>query len=107
MVVIFADWKLADGEEQTIEMIGFDSVRGIGKPWNLIPGSFSEDLAQSGNVTVDTSTLKKLGYPGKGSTGEINGLKVKVAAVTKGIRSFQGKPIVFADIETTRERKSH
>lgn len=101
MLVVFADWKLADGESQTVQVVGFDSEKGVGGPWTMIEG-LPKDLIYSGNVTVDVVTRDKLGFPDIGSEAEVNGIKVRVTGFSEEIRSFQGKPMIFADMDTVR-----
>lgn len=102
MVIVFADWKLPDGAEQTVQVVGFDPEKGVGRPWQMVEGSFWDELAPPGCVSVDTESRRKLRHPKLGSIAEVNGIKVKITALTRGIRSFQGKPIVFTNIDTAR-----
>lgn len=102
MLILFRDWRLPDGSQQTVQVVGFDAVRGLpGGPWKMDEG-FPEDLAPLGHVTVDLSTRRKLANPKLGDWAEISGKRVYIAGISDGIQSFQGNPIVFCDMETAR-----
>jgi putative ABC transport system permease protein len=101
LLIVFAKWKFESGEETTVQVIGFNSSTGRGRPWNMSSG-LPQDLEPAGNVSVDISTRHKLGTPDLGTEAEINGIHVKVAALTNGIRSFQGNPMIFTNLETAR-----
>ena len=107
MLVVFAPWRSREGErlregaDQTVEIIGFDPHEGTGGPWSMSSG-LPEDLNLSGFVTMDTTSHKKLFGADVGSVAEINGTRVEVAGLTHGIRSFQGNPMVFCNMETAR-----
>ncbi len=71
------------------------------QPWNVVEGDV-QALSERGAVAVDRSYFERLGVKGVGSTAEIRGRKVRVAAVTDGIRSFTTTPYVFMDINYVR-----
>ena len=99
LVVAFSSWRKPKGGATTILLVGSDWVDGGLAPWNLIEGRLEDIRAPSG-VAADRSYFSELGIDKIDDTAEINGTKVRVAAVTKGIRSFTTLPFVF----TTRER---
>ena len=101
VVVGFSVWRMDSGELTPIIVIGSDlGARGL-VPWNLAEGSV-QDLKAKDAVAVDRTYFSRLGVSGLGSTAEIRGQKVRVAAVTDGVRSFTSTPFVFADIERAR-----
>jgi putative ABC transport system permease protein len=53
-------------------------------------------------VTVDRTYLKSLGVTGLGAIAEIEGKRVRVEAVTDGIRSFTTSPYVFTTLNRAR-----
>ncbi|MGH6671181.1 MAG: ABC transporter permease [Xanthobacteraceae bacterium] len=97
VVIGFSDWRLPGGAMTPVFVVGSDlKDRGL-LPWNLVGGTV-QGLNSRGSVAIDRSYENRLGVSGLGSTAEIRGLRVKVAAVTSGIRSFTTTPYVFADI---------
>lgn len=102
VIIGFSDWHLPEGGERTpVFIVGSNPKdRGI-EPWNLVEGTV-HDLTSSNAVAVDRSYYGRLGVTGIGSNAEINGHKVRVAAVTDGIRSFTTMPYVFSDVDRAR-----
>ena len=101
MLIVFAHWKFEDGRTQTVQVVGYDASQAVGGPWAMAVGA-PKDLQRSGFVSVDTCSHHKLRYAEIGTVGEINGIRVEVRAMTDGIRSFQGNPIVFTNMDTAR-----
>jgi putative ABC transport system permease protein len=101
MLIVFTKWRLKTGAEKTVQVVGYDVKSGVGEPWNLLTG-FRDELAYPGNVTVDTTAARKLDEAAVGDSTEIGFVKARVAGVTDGIRSFQGNPMVFTDLNNAR-----
>jgi putative ABC transport system permease protein len=101
LVIGFAQWKTPAGGTTPVFMIGSDiRIPGL-HAWDLIEGS-ADALAVPGTVAVDQSYLERLGISGLGDTAEIGDQKVRVVALTKGIRSFTTTPYIFTSIERAR-----
>jgi putative ABC transport system permease protein len=102
VIIGFSDWHLSEGDERTpVFIVGSDPKdRGL-EPWNVVEGTV-HDLISPNAVAVDRSYYGRLGVSGIGSNAEINGQKVRVAAVTDGIRSFTTMPYVFSDLDRAR-----
>jgi putative ABC transport system permease protein len=101
LVIGFAQWKTPAGGTTPVFMIGSD-IRTPGlHAWDLIEGS-ADALEVPGTIAVDQSYLERLGIAGLGDTAEIGDQKVRVVALTKGIRSFTTTPYVFTSIERAR-----
>ncbi|HUI97808.1 MAG TPA: ABC transporter permease [Xanthobacteraceae bacterium] len=101
VVIGFADWRLPAGGTTPVIVIGTD-VRSQGlRPWNLVEGRL-EALATPNAIAVDRSYLGQLGVAGLGAAAEIRRQRVRVAAITDGIRSFATTPYVFMDVEEAR-----
>ncbi len=109
ILIVFSKWKLDNGAEKTVQIVGYDvehdpehgGDRGVGRPWRLLRG-FSEDLDQPGAVTVDATAQHKLDDADLGATTEIGQVEAHVVGVTDGIRSFQGNPMLFTDLDNAR-----
>lgn len=97
LVIGFADWRLESGEVTPVFIVGADLRDRTLQPWNVIEGD-ARTLSQTGTVAVDRSYFNRLGISGIGSTAEIRGRRVKVVALTDGIRSFTTTPYVFVDL---------
>ena len=101
LVIGFSDWRLDSGEMTPVFIVGADLKAGTLQPWNVVEGDIRE-LSQSGGVVVDRSYFERLGIKGLGATAEIRGRRVKVVALTDGIRSFTTTPYVFVDLRNAR-----
>lgn len=105
LLIVFAHWKFLEGEqkgeESTVQIVGFNPEKGVGAPWNMISG-FPEELAQAGNVSIDATMRHRLDGADVGTEAEVNGIRIKVTGLSDGIRSFQGNPMVFTNMDTAR-----
>jgi putative ABC transport system permease protein len=101
LVIGFSDWRLDSGEMTPVFIVGADLHNSTLLPWNLAEGDV-QALSQGYSVAVDRSYFDRLGVSGIGSMAEIRGRKVKVVAVTDGIRAFTTTPYVFVDLKNAR-----
>ena len=100
----FAQFKLADGGDLGVQIVGVETTAGhtpLLAPWNVIAGNAGR-LGEPGAIVVDRSEYAKLKIDRVGHTTEISGVRAEVVAMTTGIRSFTTSPIVFADLRTAR-----
>ena len=102
MIVSFASWRKPEGGRKSFILVGLDWANGGTRPWSLDEGTV-EDLNAPNAVAVDRSYFKDPGIEGRGDYAEINNQRIKVTAVTKGIRSFTTLPYVFTPINTARK----
>ena len=102
VLIGFTYWRKPDGKSSTpVFLIGSQLGAGGLQPWNLIEGSIS-DLAKPQAVAIDRSYFDRLGVSELGDSAEIGDQKARVAAVTKGIRSFTTTPYVFTSLDRAR-----
>lgn len=94
MVVDFAFWKKPGGGQESIEIVAFDTHKGMGGPWNLHDTDLSCLDAQDA-VIMDQLYLEKLGVSHLGQEVEIISSRARVMGFTRGIRSFTTSPYVF------------
>jgi putative ABC transport system permease protein len=98
IVVEFSDWRKPDSGITNVVVIGSDKGQGGLEPWNIAE---TGDALPDG-VTVDRSYLQSLGVEGLGGVAEIDGKRVRVDALTDGIRSFTTSPYVFTSLNRAR-----
>jgi putative ABC transport system permease protein len=101
LVIGFGAWRKPEGGKKAFILVGSDWKNGGLAPWNIIEGSLA-DLDTPNSVAVDKSYFPDLGITEIGQSAEINNAKVKVTAVTKGIRSFTTLPYIFTSINRAR-----
>jgi putative ABC transport system permease protein len=101
LVIGFSDWRMDTGEVTPVFVVGTDLKTDALPPWNVVEGDV-RTLSQWGTVAVDRSYFDRLGVKKVGDTAEIRSHKVKVVALTDGIRSFTTTPYVFVDQKDAR-----
>lgn len=101
LVVAFNEWRKPAGGSTVIVLVGADPEdRGL-VPWQFAAGDAQSIIAPD-SVAVDRSYLADLGVAGVGDTAQIESMRVKVGALTSGIRSFTMAPYVFTTLKRAR-----
>jgi putative ABC transport system permease protein len=101
LVTGFADWRMPGGSSTPVFVVGSDlRARGL-LPWNIADGRV-EALSMPNSVAVDQSYLDRLGISGLDATAEIRRQRVRVMAITSGIRAFTTTPYVFMALDRAR-----
>jgi putative ABC transport system permease protein len=101
LVTGFADWRMPSGSSTPVFIVGSD-LRSKGLlPWNVVEGHV-EALSVPNTVAVDRSYLDRLGISGLDATAEIRRQRVRVMALTSGIRSFTTTPYIFTALDRAR-----
>ena len=90
-----------DGNNQAVQIIGVKLPYMLGGPNRFYEGSI-DALFDYENITVEYLELGTLDHPGIGDIFEINGERVRIGAITKGVRGFGGN-MVFTNLEKSRE----
>ena len=101
IIIGFSDWRIPGGGTTPVFVMGSDLRSRVLPPWNLVEGHL-EALSTPNAIAVDRSYLERLGISGLGATAEIRRQKVRVVAVSDGIRSFTTTPYVFMDLDRAR-----
>lgn len=92
--------NMADGGSEPIQLIGARYPYEHGGPWNVVAGD-AKGLALPNAITFEDSERERLGGMNIGSVREMNGYRVRIAAMTWGLLPF-GPAYSFADIEFAR-----
>ncbi|MGF1649155.1 MAG: ABC transporter permease [Hyphomicrobiaceae bacterium] len=101
VIATFIRWTKRDGGRQLAVVVGTDPGDGGLSPWNLVEGDVATMQLPNG-VVVDRTYLKNLGVDGLDDTAEINGERVRVTALTHGIRSFTTTPYIWTTLNRSR-----
>jgi putative ABC transport system permease protein len=104
VVMNFAQFKLADGGDIGVQIVGIDAAPGrrtLLAPWNVVAGDPGR-LAEPGAIVLDRTEYPKLRIDRVGHVAEISGVRAEVVGLTSGIRSFTTSPIIFTDLRTAR-----
>src|SRR5688500_481135 len=101
MIVAFAEWRKPSGGSTRVVVVGTDAEDGGLAPWALSEGTWQNIEAPEG-IAVDRSYLKELGISGIGDTAQIATGRVRVRALTDGVRSFTQSPYVYTPLSRAR-----
>jgi len=101
LVAAFNEWRKPDGGATLTVVVGTNMPSGGLRPWNVVEGE-AASIFQPNAVAVDRTYLDNLGIKGIGDTAQIDTHRVKVTALTEGIRSFTTAPYVFMPLERAR-----
>jgi putative ABC transport system permease protein len=101
-LVSFSEWRKPAGGSTRVVVVGADAEDGALQPWSLVQGGWEEINAPDA-IAVDKSYLTDLGIEGVGDTAQINASRVKVGALTNGIRSFTQSPYVYTPLSRARQ----
>jgi len=101
IVASFSKWARPGGGEQLCVIVGTDAADDGLAPWNIVAGSH-EALKLPDAVAIDRTYYKDLGVNGLNATAEVRGSRVRVTALTHGIRSFTTTPYIFTTLNRAR-----
>lgn len=101
LIVSFAEWRKPGGGSTNTVIVGSDAEDNGLKAWNVVEGSIASIEAPDG-VAVDRSYLGDLGITSIGDTAQVERGRVRVRAITEGIRSFTMAPYVFTTLNRAR-----
>lgn len=93
--------KRKDGNTQAVQVIGVRMPRMAGGP-NRFSIGLNQALLDGEGITLDKLDLSFFGNPDIGDVFEINGKRVRVAAITEGLQGFAGYQ-VFMGFEKAGE----
>lgn len=102
LVVAFAEWRKPEGGSSRVVLVGADADDQGLLPWGLIQGSV-EDIKAPDAIAVDSTYLSELGVNGIGDTAQAAGGRVKIRALTEGIRSFTQSPYAYTTLNRARQ----
>jgi putative ABC transport system permease protein len=101
LIVKFAEWRKPAGGSTRVVIVGTDAEDGGLEPWALVDGTW-EDIKAPESVAVDRTYLKDLGINGLGDTSQIATGRVRVRALTDGVRSFTQSPYAYTTLNRAR-----
>jgi putative ABC transport system permease protein len=102
LIAAFNEWRKPDGGATLSVVVGTDMPIGGLKPWDVVEGD-ARAIFQPDAVAVDRTYLENLGVKGLGDVAQIDAFRVKIVALTEGIRSFTTAPYVFMPMARARD----
>jgi putative ABC transport system permease protein len=101
LVVRFAEWRKPQGGSSRVVIVGTDAEDGGLEPFNLVEGTW-DDIKSPEGVAVDRTYFNELGIDGIGATAQIANGRVRVRALTDGVRSFTQSPYTYTTLNRAR-----
>lgn len=101
LVVSFAEWRKPSGGSTRVVVVGTDPEDGGLVPWSLVNGTWADVKAPDG-IAIDRSYLRDLDVSGIGDTAQAAAGRVRVKALTEGVRSFTQSPYVYTTLSRAR-----
>lgn len=102
ILVAFAEWRKPEGGSSRVVVVGSDSDDNGLVPWSLKDGTL-EDIKAPDAIAVDRSYFNELGINAIGDTAQVATGRVKVRALTEGIRSFTQSPYAYTTLNRARQ----
>lgn len=102
LLVSFAEWRKPEGGSTRVVLVGSDADDNGLVPWSLSQGTL-EDIKAPDAVAVDSSYLADLGISGIGDTAQVASGRIKVRALTDGVRSFTQSPYTYTTLNRARQ----
>lgn len=101
LVVRFAEWRKPEGGSTRVVLVGTDAEDGGLVPFDLVDGTW-EDIKAPEAIAVDKTYLNELGIKGVGDTAQIANGRVRIRALTDGVRSFTQSPYAYTTLNRSR-----
>jgi putative ABC transport system permease protein len=102
LLVSFAEWRKPEGGSSRVVVVGSDTDDQGLVPWSLAQGTL-EDIKAPDAIAVDRSYLAELGINGIGDTAQVANGRVKIRALTEGVRSFTQSPYAYTTLNRARQ----
>jgi putative ABC transport system permease protein len=101
LIVRFAEWRKPEGGSTRVVIVGTDAEDGGLAPFNLVDGTW-EDIKAPEAVAVDRTYFNELGIKGIGDTAQVQNSRIRVRALTDGVRSFVQSPYTYTTLNRAR-----
>src|SRR5688572_5558105 len=101
LIVRFAEWRKPAGGSTRVVIVGSDAEDGGLEPFNLVQGTW-EDIKSPEAVAIDKSYFNELGIKGIGDTAQVQNSRVRIRALTDGVRSFTRAPYTYVPLNRAR-----
>src|SRR5688572_23431514 len=101
VILSFGQFKLPEGGDQGVQVVGIEPGARLLRPWNVVQGDAAR-LRDVDGIVLDETEFGKLRISAIGARREISGVRSRVVGLTHGIRSFTTSPFVFTNLDTAR-----
>jgi putative ABC transport system permease protein len=90
--------SLPNGSLETAETYGLKDFHAWNLPWDVAEGNV-DDLRRGAYAFFDESSRKRFGNFAVGDYREVDGHRLRIIGVTRGVKSFTTTPVLFMDYD--------
>jgi putative ABC transport system permease protein len=101
LVAGYAPWRKPSGGWTAVMVVGSDQKEPEPGAYRIVAGRM-DALATPGAIAVDDTYLEDLGVKRLGDMAEISDIRVKIRALSHGVRAFTTIPYVFTSVKEAR-----
>jgi len=106
LIVHWCPWKLPDGQQSTIEIVGIEPNSRLNLPWGMAEGRREEMFDENG-IIIDQRERNRFSSKGRrlaiNDQTEISYRKARVAGFSEGVGTFTMAPYVFTSFKQARD----
>lgn len=96
-----ASYKKQNGQNEAVQVIGLRNPARATGPWAFYQGS-TDGFLEADGVTLEYQDLRFYGNPGLNDICEINDVRARITAITRGSKGFSGR-MVYTNLVKARE----
>lgn len=100
-LVDYGYWAKPDGSKELCIIIGSRLTPGALGAVHALTPELRARLSEFGAIVIDESECDRLGVQGVGDRAEVNGNRVHIVGMVRGLKSLTG-PYIFCSLETAR-----
>lgn len=106
LVVQFSPWRLSDGQQSTVTLVGLESHSRLTLPWSMACGQRDDVFHQNGIIIDERERVRYGTSDGPLAVDdrlEIGGRRARVAGFSIGVGTFTFAPYVFTAYKRAQE----
>ncbi|HOW69296.1 MAG TPA: ABC transporter permease [Phycisphaerae bacterium] len=106
LVVQFSPWKLPNGQQSTVTLVGLEPDSRLNLPWGMAVGQ-RDDIFHQNGIIIDKRERSRYGSAERPLSVddrlEIGGHRARVAGFSSGVGTFTFAPYVFTSYKRAQE----
>lgn len=106
IVLEWCPWKLPDGQQSTVEIVGIEPNSRLNLPWGMAKGRREEIFDENG-IIIDQRERRRFSSKGRqlaiNDHTEISYRKARVAGFSQGVGTFTMAPYVFTSLKRAQD----
>ena len=106
VIVQWCPWKLPDGQQSTVEIVGIEPNSRLNLPWGMAAGR-REEIYDANGIIIDQRERKRFSSKGRllaiNDHTEISRQRARVAGFSEGVGTFTMAPYVFTSFKRAQD----